>query len=446
MKLIFFWLIGIGTLLSFTQIKQTRSDEKSHPIIMHGYIDFREANIWVMHDKTIDDLQYWDITNPELKSKAKATIKRINNQYVYNFKLGPLKPGTIYNFKVTGPISFSDKNSDVSSFTTPALWRWRKSAPDFSIALGSCTYINQSEFDRPGKPYGDTSTEIYNIIANKRPDLMLWTGDNIYLRESDWGSETGINERYIHLRQQESLRKLYTTCPNLAIWDDHDFGPNDANSSFYNKKLTLQAFNNFWPNTNCGIDDFEGITYGFDFMDTHFLMLDNRYNRTPNLCDSCVDETILGKKQLHWLKMSLLSIPKSEFKLICIGGQFLNTAKEFENYSNWEWERNDIIQFIHKYDIKNVVFVTGDRHFSELSILKKSGEPTIYDFTVSPVSSGNFKNVKESNLNRVEGTLYSSDRNFGLIQFIGKEKDRAIRFILFDKYGNEIFQKQFTRE
>jgi hypothetical protein len=33
-----------------------------------------------------------------------------------------------------------------------------------------------------------------------------------------------------------------------------------------------------------------------------------------------------------------------------------------------------------------------------------------------------------------------------MIQFVGKEKERAIRFILYDKNGNEVYQKQFVRE
>mgnify|MGYP002335968873 CR=1 FL=1 len=446
MRFILFYIVIFLFTSVPAQKKETKSVEKSQPMVMLGYVDFREANIWAMHENSVDFIQYWDVATPDKKLKVAATLKKVNNYYISDFRLGPLEPGVTYNYKITGFLGFTDKNTTIYSLTTPSLWRWRNPAPDFSIALGSCNYVNQPEYDRPGKSYGDTATDIYDKIAAKKPDLMLWTGDNIYLREPDWGSETGIYERYIHLRQQESMRKLLTTCPNLAIWDDHDFGPNDANGSFYNKEITLRAFNDFWANPGSGINGIQGITYAFDYMDAHFLMLDNRYNRTPNLCDSCQEETILGKTQLEWLKMSLLSLPKSEFKIICIGGQFLNPVKEFENYSRWEWERNDIIQFIYKNDIKNVVFISGDRHFSELSALKKSGKPTIYDFTVSPLTSGAFEKVKEPNTNRVEGTLFSADRSFGMVQFVGKERERTIRFILYDKSGNEIFQKQFVRE
>lgn len=446
MRHLFLSLMLLFFHLTFSQKKESKSAEKEQPVVMLGYVDFREANVWVMHDNFVDFIQYWDVANPDKKTKVAAVVKKVNDYYISDFRLGPLEPGVSYNYKFTGFLGIADKNAAVYSFSTPALWRWRNTAPDFSIAFGSCNYVNQAEYDRPGKPYGDTSTEIYDKIASKKPDLMIWTGDNIYLREPDWGSETGIYERYIHLRKQENLRKLYTSCPNLAIWDDHDFGPNDANGSFYNKAITLRAFNDFWANPGCGINGITGITYAFDYMDAHFLMLDNRYNRTPNFCDSCQEETILGKTQLDWLKMSLLSLPKSEFKLICIGGQFINNVKEFENYSRYEWERNEIIQFIYKNDIKNVVFISGDRHFSELSALKKAGKPTIYDFTVSPLTSGAFEKVSENNINRVEGTLFSGDRSFGMIQFVGKEKERTIRFILYNKNGNEIYQKQFVRE
>ena len=48
-----------------------------------------------------------------------------------------------------------------------------------SFAIGSCSYVNEPEFDRPGKPYG-SNFEIFNSINNKNPDFMLWLGDNMY--------------------------------------------------------------------------------------------------------------------------------------------------------------------------------------------------------------------------------------------------------------------------
>jgi alkaline phosphatase D len=443
-------LLAIACVLFLQSIvwaQKSNTFETNQPVVMLGYVDFREATVWVMSSSAQTSIWYWDSKTPNLKLAVKPVSNQLLNQYyVSHFKLGVLNPGISYEYSVSLNAAKPNSKTSTYSFKTPELWRWRNSPPDFKLALGSCNYINQPEHDRPGKPYGDTATGIFDQIASQNPDLMLWMGDNIYLREPDWGSQTGINERYIHNRLQNSTRKLFTTCPNLAIWDDHDFGPNDANSSFYNKGFSLQAFKDFWPNPGCGINGIGGTTFAFDYQDAHFLMLDNRYHRTPDFCDSCREESILGGPQLEWLKTSLLTLPGSEFKIICLGGQFLNSFKEFEIYSRYEWERHQIIDFIYKNNIKNVVFLTGDRHFSELSMLKEDGKPTIYDFTVSPLTSGVFKNVKEVNTNRVAGSFYNANRSFGMLEFSGKDKNRTISFVLYDKEGLEVYRLSYLRE
>ena len=98
--------------------------------------------------------------------------------------------------------------------------------PDFRFVIGSCAYINDPPYDRPGEPYGG-EYEIFEQIAAQRPDFMIWLGDNVYLREPDWNSEAGILYRYTHTRSLPQLQKLLRICPHYAIWDDHDFGPND---------------------------------------------------------------------------------------------------------------------------------------------------------------------------------------------------------------------------
>jgi alkaline phosphatase D len=69
-------------------------------------------------------------------------------------------------------------------FRTPPLWQWRTDPPDFTLLTGSCAYINEEAYDRPGKPYGD-GYSIFETMAQMRPDLTLWMGDNLYFHEAD---------------------------------------------------------------------------------------------------------------------------------------------------------------------------------------------------------------------------------------------------------------------
>lgn len=47
-------------------------------------------------------------------------------------------------------------------------------------------------------------------------------------------------------------QRLYAAMPHYATWDDHDFGPNNSNSSYSLKGTTLKAFTTYWANPSWG--------------------------------------------------------------------------------------------------------------------------------------------------------------------------------------------------
>jgi alkaline phosphatase D len=154
----------------------------------------------------------------------------------------------------------------------------------------------------------------------------------------------------------------------------------------------------------------------------------------------------LGESQLQWIKDALL-FSRNTFKIVAIGSQFLSTAKVFENYSNYEEERAELIRFIQENQIKNVIFITGDRHHSELSILPAENKPSIYDFTCSPLSSGSNNNAqKEINELRIPASLLTGNRNFGVIKFSGEYKSRSFEFQLYSKTGELLWNQKFMKQ
>jgi alkaline phosphatase D len=305
------------------------------------------------------------------------------------------------------------------------LWRWRGAPPDFRFVIGSCAYINDLPYDRPGEPYGG-EYGIFEAIAQQRPDFMLWLGDNIYLREPDWNSETGILYRYTHTRRLPELQRLWRACPHYATWDDHDFGPNDADRSFWNAAAARRAFCLFWPNPSYGVPAApEGITTFFEWSDAEFFLLDNRTYRAPNKRKTG-DRSFLGSAQLEWL-IDALKSSRATFKFVACGGQILNTSQGYENMIGYAEERERLLRRIEEEGISGVVFLSGDRHFSEISRLRLNNGQVLYEITSSPLTAKAFSDAVERDKNalRVEGTLIAQ-RNFVMISITGPERDRRL--------------------
>ena len=391
---------------------------------MLGYNSYREQALWVQTEKAAKvEFAYHPLDSGDPWLKSTAVNTKESKAFVAEVVLDNLTPGTAYEYQVfvNGKVVLKVGNQ---LFYTQTIWAYRTDPPNFQFALGSCNYINEAPTDRSGKPYGG-DYQIFTSIAASQPKFMLWLGDNVYFRESDWSSKSGMQHRYTHSRHIPELKTLLANAPQYAIWDDHDFGPNNSDRSFINKELSKETFDLFWSNPTNEHPDLHGITTQFDWSDCQFFLLDNRYNRAPNeRLDG--DRTMLGTQQLEWFKEALLNSPAT-FKFVALGGQFLNTAPVFENYSanGYDKERQEIIDFIYKHQIKNVIFLTGDRHHSELSVLESAGKPTIYDLTISPLTSGVHDASSEANSLRVAGS-HIAERNFGLIKVSGPLKAREL--------------------
>ncbi len=431
-------LLIFSTTHSFAQ--EQKELIKAGPMVGYSYTN--EVALWIQTTEEADvQFAYWPLGEPKNNFASERVKTLAKDSFVTTVVLSNLNPGTIYEYIVLingFQIVHEDK---VQNFQTQHIWEYRYDPPAFRIALGSCTYINEEGYDRPGKPYG-AGYEIFETMSNRSPNLMLWLGDNTYLRAKEWNNRSGILHRHSHTRAIPELQNFLGKTHHYAIWDDHDFGPNDATFSFYHRDKTKEAFNLFWPNPGSGNSYLGGITYSFQWNDIDFFMLDDRWFRTAKYEKGY--SQMLGKGQIDWL-IDGLKRSRSPYKIVACGSQVLNTAKVYENYANYD-EREYLLRRIEEENIKGVVFVTGDRHHSELSKLKLKNGNTIYDFTVSPLTSGPSTVADdEKNENRVEGS-YKAERNFGEIFVKGKRKNRVLKLSLFNANGEEIWKTELKGE
>jgi len=409
------------------------------PIIgpMPGHVDMLGATIWMQCTGLCEaQLEYWVKERPDSLMRSEMITSEPGKAHAMEFTLDRVVPGRTYGYRVL----VDGKAVNVGEplwFHTQPIWKHRTDPPDFTLATGSCVYVNEPAYDRPGNPYG-SGYGIFNSIAATEPDLMLWLGDNTYLREPDWGSWPGYLHRYTHTRSLPEMQHLLRSTQHYAIWDDHDFGPNDCDGSFIGADMSHRAFDLFWANPTHGLPGVGGNGTAFSYADADFFLLDDRTFRVPPDL-ATMEPTLLGKAQIDRL-IQMLKYSDAPYKIVAMGGQFLNTAAVFENYATFPEERQQIIDRIAKEGITGVVFLTGDRHFSELSRLELPDGNVIHDLTVSPLTSGAYAR-KETNALSVPGT-YVDQHAFATLRFSGPKKERVLTMALHDTEGKLLWERE----
>jgi len=409
---------------------------KSGPMV--GYSTMQEVLLWVQTSENAKvHFEYYEMDNPKIRFKTdqKETVKK--SGYVAKLIADEVLPGKKYNYEIFINDLKVERGYKME-FQAQELWKWRTDPPDVNFVIGSCSYVNEPQFDRPGKPYG-SNFEIFNSINKKSPDFMLWLGDNTYLRESDWNSRTGFIKRYSHTRALSELQPLLASTHNYATWDDHDYGPNNSDGSFWLKETASEIFKLFWGNPNYDITGKGGITGFFQWSDLDFFLMDNRYHRTSNN-NFTGDRQILGKDQIDWL-INALTFSQATFKFIAIGGQVLSSGAVHENYANYPEERKYLLDKIREAKIEGVIFLDGDRHHTVLSKMQEAKNVyPLYDLTCSSLTAGTNDDDESYNVYSLKETLVSVN-NFGVLNVTGPMENRELIIKIFDKDGQELWKK-----
>lgn len=428
----FIWTLFIGqsTLNAQSELLQ------SGPML--GYVEMREVALWVQTKSEAEvKFRYYPIDKPEEVHYTVAHQTQKDVAFVAKIIADEVMPGVEYHYDLF--INGERVQLDYpTQFKARTLWQWRTDPPEFTMALGSCFYVNEPKFDRPGTPYGGDYF-IFERIAEKKPDLMLWLGDNTYLREADWNTQTGIYHRHTHSRSIPELQSLLASTAHYAIWDDHDYGPNDSDRSFPYKHITEKAFNLFWANPNTNATGLGGITGTFQWEDCEFYLLDNRYHRSPN-AEQAADKQMWGREQLNWM-LDHMQSSNAPFKFVATGGQVLHAAAVYENVENYPAEKAYLLAEIARRNIKGVIFLTGDRHHTELTKLERRGSYPLYDLTVSPLTSGTHKPSDEGNHLQVEGSLVN-EKNYALAKVSGPRRDRVLTIQIFNNQNKLLWERQ----
>jgi alkaline phosphatase D len=262
-------------------------------------------------------------------------------------------------------------------------------------------------------------------MADQSPDLMIFLGDNIY---GDTEDMDVLRAKYRKLESNLGFQRLRQACPTLATWDDHDFGVNDGGADYPKREESEKIFEDFWfgevnaeARMRPGI--YDSHVFGPPGRRLQVIMLDTRFFRSPLargegrvggswMPDDDPSKTMLGEAQWKWLEEQL-SKP-ANVRIIASSIQFIAEDAGQETWSNLPRERQRMLDLLKATEANGVIFVSGDRHWSELSVLADELPYPLFDFTSSSFNQRHPRGTPTKNRFRFQPTTYH-DENYGVI-------------------------------
>ncbi len=286
-----------------------------------------------------------------------------------------------------------------------------KKEGNFRIAVLAC--IRQFE-----------PTPAFANYVEADPDLCLWIGDNIYAdaeEDAQW-----IQTCYDSLAQKPHFSDLRHQFDLMATWDDHDFGLNDAGKDYWFKKESKAFFRKFWGLEEAIPPSRDGIYYARDFSigkkSLKIIMLDVRYNRD----DPDTNGDVLGEAQWQWLQGELGK--PSDLTLIVSGFQILlNQYAGSETWDKFPSAKQRLFQTIRESQAENVLFLTGDQHYGEVSRTRNT-----LDFDAIELQFAGINQIEgpEFNPNRVAPVIQSKN-SIALIDLQMEPSEEEVPHLLF---------------
>ena len=251
-----------------------------------------------------------------------------------------LSPDTRYQYQVT-----IDGKADPSwkgSFKTAPL---EGTPTAFRMAITSCMHIKRAQ-------------RSWNLLLAEQPDLHLTVGDTHYADTTD---PTIQLQHHLAYRRKKEFANVLRQVPTYAIWDDHDYGPNNSDGTAEGKEFSLAGWKQAWPNPASGTPDTPGAFFKFSRGDVEFFVVDGRYHRSPNELPDNDKKRMLGDAQFEWL-LNGLKNSKAKFKIIA-SGSVLHHSK-VDGWRIFTFSRHRLFDAIKKHKISGVMYIGGDMHQS----------------------------------------------------------------------------------
>jgi len=282
-------------------------------------------------------------STPALRAATFVAAERVaDDPEVARFPVTGLVPDSTYHYAVeVGGVLDRDK---AGTFRTTV-----DGPASFTFAFGSCSRLG-------------SNGAVYDAIREVDPRLVLLTGDWFYADISA-DDPDAFRAAYDTTLAAPAQAALYRSVPIAYVWDDHDFGPNDANRTAASRPAAMAVYRARVPHYPLVGDD-SPIFQAFTIGRVRFVLTDGRSARDPDGDTDGPDKTMLGEEQLAWLEDELVASSRTHQLVVLVTNVPWITPAQAgaDHWGGFAWERRGIADLIARRGITNLLMLAGDAH------------------------------------------------------------------------------------
>jgi phosphodiesterase/alkaline phosphatase D-like protein/predicted esterase len=214
------------------------------------------------------------------------TKSETNHYNVVEFTLDRLKPNTQYYYamEIDGRL---DRVRRGQFHTFP------EGPASFSFAYASCARTA-------------STSDVFDAIRQNHPLFYMNIGDFHYLdlTNSNMGK---FREAYDLVLTSPQQAELYRSTAFFYMWDDHDYGGNNANKKATSQEAVRLAYREYVPHYPLAAGEGDAPIYQtFNVGRAKFIVTDLRSERDAVTNKDDATKSMMGTKQKEWFKNELL--------------------------------------------------------------------------------------------------------------------------------------------
>ena len=277
---------------------------------------------------------------------------------------------------------------------------------------------------------------IFDAMRAAKPDYFVHLGDTVYAdipRREFTPTLSHYRRKHANIRADRPLQAFMAQCATYAIWDDHEI-ENDAHGGLAHLPIAEQVFREYWPCVSASAEK-TGLYRAVSLSPAvDLIIVDTRRFRSVQAMADGPEKTMLGTQQKLWF-LDRLKQSKATFKIIATSVPFHGSSQDA--WGNYKTERNEIVAFIKREHITNVVMISADYHFARDWSNKRTG---IHEFMAGPLATFRaFDRTPEIRERHSKGShfVFGDDVNFGLIAYDAKRNSLTVTYQ--DSAGKQLF-------